>query len=219
MDDVRHLHILAKENQQEVRSSGVESGYDCRQLRAEPQVKGLKVTKLIFLPQNTTSYTQPMDQGIIKNLKNFYRNQVIVKQLDAAEKIEELSVTVLDAMRMLKQSWSMVTTRTIANCYRHGGFTTTIITEEEDPDDDLPLVTFACVNNINMEGYVNVDHDFLTCSELTDTDITDDLILARNSTKSLETEYNSNNHEPVLPPTTKQALDVYDLYFDPFSRL
>ena len=102
---------------------------------AHPQVKGLKATELIFLPPKTTSHTQPMDQGIIKNLKNFYRNQVIVKQLDAAEKNEELAVTVLDAMRMLEQSWSMVTARTIANCYRHGGFTTTVILKK------IPMMT------------------------------------------------------------------------------
>lgn len=42
-----------------------------------------------------------MDQGIIKNLKDFYRNQVIMKQLYAAEGQTEFMPNVLDAMRML----------------------------------------------------------------------------------------------------------------------
>jgi hypothetical protein len=34
---------------------------------AHPHVKGLKSMKLVFLPPNTTSVTQPMDQGVIRN--------------------------------------------------------------------------------------------------------------------------------------------------------
>jgi hypothetical protein len=60
---------------------------------AHPNVKGLKATKLIFLPPNTTSHTQPMDQGIIKNLKSHYRKQVILRQLQAAEQKEELKLS------------------------------------------------------------------------------------------------------------------------------
>ncbi|XP_063436430.1 tigger transposable element-derived protein 4-like [Mytilus trossulus] len=38
-----------------------------------PHVPGLKSIKLVFLPPNTTSVTQPMDQGVIRNLKLHYR--------------------------------------------------------------------------------------------------------------------------------------------------
>ena len=34
---------------------------------AHPHVKGLKSVKLVFLPPNTTSVIQPMDQGVIRN--------------------------------------------------------------------------------------------------------------------------------------------------------
>ena len=40
---------------------------------AHPQIPGLQSVELVFLPPNTTSKTQPMDQGIIQNLKVHYR--------------------------------------------------------------------------------------------------------------------------------------------------
>ena len=36
----------------------------------------LSHTKLVFLPKNTTSKTQPLDQGIIKTLKTLYHKRV-----------------------------------------------------------------------------------------------------------------------------------------------
>ena len=37
--------------------------------------------KLVFLPPNTTSHTQPMDQGIIANFKRHYRFHYTMKFL------------------------------------------------------------------------------------------------------------------------------------------
>ena len=187
---------------------------------AHPRVDSLRATELIFLPPNTTSHTQPMDQGIIKNLKSFYRNQVIMKQLAAAEKKEEFNPNVLDAMRMLKQSWSMVTARTISNCYRHCGFSDEDPDDDiplarfEDPDDDIPLARFARANSIDMEPYVDVDRDLLTCGDLTDEDIIDDLMMARNTLEAADAEADdgSDDDEPApAPPTVTQALEACDL--------
>ena len=41
--------------------------------RAHLHVENLKWVELIFLLPNTTSHTQPMDQGIIRALKAKYR--------------------------------------------------------------------------------------------------------------------------------------------------
>ncbi|XP_041357847.1 tigger transposable element-derived protein 6-like [Gigantopelta aegis] len=51
----------------------------------------LKNLKLIFLPLNTTSCIQPCDQGIIHNLKYFYRQQIvnrIVTEIDSGQDIQ-----------------------------------------------------------------------------------------------------------------------------------
>ena len=36
---------------------------------AHPNTEGFKAVELVFLPPNTTSKTQPMDQGVIRSLK------------------------------------------------------------------------------------------------------------------------------------------------------
>ena len=42
----------------------------------------LRVTKLVFLPPNTTSRFQPMDAGIIASFKAHYRKLVTQYQID-----------------------------------------------------------------------------------------------------------------------------------------
>ena len=44
---------------------------------AHPTVADLSNVKLIFLPPNTTSVSQPMDQGVIKCLRAFYRGRLV----------------------------------------------------------------------------------------------------------------------------------------------
>ena len=43
---------------------------------AHPRIDNLQAVELIFLPPNTTSKTQPMDQGVIRSLKAHYRAKV-----------------------------------------------------------------------------------------------------------------------------------------------
>ena len=53
---------------------------------AHPHVGNLKWVELIFLPPNTTSHTQPMDQGIIRAKKAKYRSLAVRKLTLALEK-------------------------------------------------------------------------------------------------------------------------------------
>ena len=52
---------------------------------AHPTIADLSNVKLIFLPPNTTSVSHPMDQGVIKCLKAFYRRRLfnlMIKRLE-----------------------------------------------------------------------------------------------------------------------------------------
>ena len=53
---------------------------------AHPYVEQLNSIELKFLPPNTTSHAQPMDQGIIRALKAKYRSLVVRKRIAALEK-------------------------------------------------------------------------------------------------------------------------------------
>ena len=70
-----------------------------------PHVESLKWIELIFLPPNTTSHTQPMDQGIIRGWKGKYRSLAVRKLILASEKKEPIrKFTILSVMYMLKKS-------------------------------------------------------------------------------------------------------------------
>ena len=92
--------------------------------------------KLYFLPPNTTALVQPMDQGIIKNLKGHYRKELcsrILQTIDTqitsqsdleAQSMEKhaRSISLLDAIHMVAEAWTSVKPTTIYNCYAKCGF-------------------------------------------------------------------------------------------------
>lgn len=84
----------------------------------------LKSINLQFFPPNATSVVQPLDLGIIKNLKHFYRGALVQRMLhDIEHRKQQSDVTLLDAIQMLAKAWSEdVKPVTIRNCFRKGGF-------------------------------------------------------------------------------------------------
>ena len=83
-----------------------------------------------FLPPNTTSITQPMDAGIIKNLKHHYRRFLIRKRLLAVDFEKKFKLDLLQALDWLKMSWDNVTPTTIKHCFQHVGFKDVPVTED-----------------------------------------------------------------------------------------
>ena len=109
---------------------------------AHPIVDGLKGIELVFLPPNTTSKTQPMDQGVIRSLKANYRRKIIkrlIRAVDMKKKLQQTSI--LDAMQLLQSAWSEVSELTIKNCFRKSGISEKsveqTINEEDDPFKDI----------------------------------------------------------------------------------
>ena len=69
---------------------------------AHPTINYLKSIKLIFLPPNTTSKLQPIDQGVIRSLKAYYKALALQRVVLAINKGKNLSVfSILDVMKML----------------------------------------------------------------------------------------------------------------------
>ena len=85
---------------------------------AHPTIADLSNVKLIFLPSNTASVSQPMDQGVIKCLKAFYRRRLINLMIKPLEQGQDLpKISIVRALQLLVASWNDVTKTTIVNCF------------------------------------------------------------------------------------------------------
>lgn len=88
-------------------------------LAKEPNVE------VMFLPPNTTSLLQPMDQGIIATFKSYYTRRSFSHILQALEKDPALSVkdcwsryNILTAVETIGASWEEVQGSTLNACWR-----------------------------------------------------------------------------------------------------
>ena len=105
---------------------------------AHPHVEQLNSIELIFLPPNTTSHTQPMDQGIIRALKAKYRSLAVRKLIAALEKKNPVpTISILSAMTMLEKAWNAVSNKTFTNCFKKAGISEKdvekVLNDEDDP--------------------------------------------------------------------------------------
>ena len=106
---------------------------------AHPHVEHLASIELIFLPPNTTSHTQPMDQGVIRTLKAKYRSLAVRKLIAALEKKNPVpTISILSAMVMLEKVWNAVSNKAFSNCFKKAGISEKeverVLNHENDPN-------------------------------------------------------------------------------------
>jgi hypothetical protein len=145
--------------------------------------KKLKNIRLEYFPPNMTSVLQPMDLGIIKNLKHHYRKTLVKKRLQDLENNNSSSfssITLLDAINMIAEAWQNdVKETTIKNCFDKAGFSVALhqtdqrfeITEIEDEDEDESFDQFSSTGFSSLNEYVSFDDDLANCAMMTDDDI------------------------------------------------
>ncbi|UYV69742.1 K02A2.6-like [Cordylochernes scorpioides] len=125
-----------------------------------------------------TSVIQPMDKGVIKNLKHFYRRFLVENILTGDSEALKIKLDVLQASRLCKKAWDQVTSETIKHCFKKAGF----VKKEEDEEnaDDIIAETMPSVDGwedvisnptISYDDFLNVDDDVAVCGEITDADI------------------------------------------------
>ena len=105
---------------------------------AHPHVEQLNSFELIFLPPNTTSHTQPMDQGIIRALKVKYPSLAVRKLIAALEKKNPVpTISILCSMTMLEKVWNAISNKTFTNCFKKAGISEKevekVLNDEDDP--------------------------------------------------------------------------------------
>lgn len=91
------------------------------EIAALPVELRLRNTEIIWLPPNSTSKAQPLDQGIIAAFKAIYRRhwlRYMSEELDH-ERDPHKTVNILKSIRWIIRAWDEVTPQTIANCWQH----------------------------------------------------------------------------------------------------
>ncbi|GFT30587.1 tigger transposable element-derived protein 6 [Trichonephila clavipes] len=89
--------------------------------------------KLPFSPPNSTSKLQPLDQGIIHNLKTFNRREVVKSVLDNLENQQNVTtISILTTLIMIDKAWRAVTPLTIHSCFKKKGFPSPNLVDVDD---------------------------------------------------------------------------------------
>ncbi|XP_050334999.1 tigger transposable element-derived protein 6-like [Bactrocera neohumeralis] len=152
----------------------------------------LKNIQLAYFSPNMTSLLQPMDQGIIYNMKQHYRKRNltnILAQLDGGTSV--FTIDLLHAIRNLSSVWDVyVKPETIPNCFRKAEFSKDAMQNpsEQWDEEDLSIAdlvalqsSFKKVTNIeaSFEDYVNVDIDVPISENPSEEDILSSVLESR----------------------------------------
>ncbi|PSN51787.1 hypothetical protein C0J52_10887 [Blattella germanica] len=121
----------------------------------------------------------------------------------------------MDAMRCIAKAWNRVTAKTIQNCFRHAGISSTeernaAETEDmfDDCEDNLPLSTF--LRNINSEipsdcdydMYAIIDDDLITTEVQTEDKIVSEVKNKGHSDHEEEEEQDDKEEKNKVPVPT-----------------
>jgi len=132
--------------------------------------------KVQFLPPNTTSVLQPLDQGIINNFKIFYRKEMVKKIVSAINDTNQIVINIWDAIRLCDKAWRHVKKETIVNCFTKSGFRTSTENIPDEPSDDNNDEWDQLNLNETFTSYVKVDENLEICGEWTENDIISDIL-------------------------------------------
>ena len=183
---------------------------------AHPNIN-LENIELIFLPPNVTPLIQPLDQDVIRNLKQFYRRMIVIKLLSMIESSEnELSAVelsrkldLLSSIRLIKEAWELVTPNTIFNCFRKARFGTEMVKNLQETAINAVLGNGVAFD-FDFEEFVRVDDEIECIEPINENEITSNIIenIKNNANNDASDENNiaevPSTHENV---TYKQALE------------
>jgi hypothetical protein len=179
---------------------------------------------LKYLPPNSTSKTQLLDQGII-SFKSKYRKHFIKHLLSNFDKIDTTkefikSINLSHAINWVVSSWDEVTESTIINCYKSSGLKFNIESNNESENDDIQE-TDDLISKLKetyseelMSGseFVAFDNDYNTESDNWKEDLLEKANEIFNSNNSDNTEIISSDEECdiISIPTPEEALTMLE---------
>ncbi|XP_070380716.1 tigger transposable element-derived protein 6-like [Dermacentor albipictus] len=78
--------------------------------------------KLLFLPPKKTVLAHPLNQGIIRSVKQIYWKNLLHRMLLAMYSNKTYSIDLLGAIHLLTHSWMQVLPATVQNCLARAKF-------------------------------------------------------------------------------------------------
>ncbi|XP_064459053.1 tigger transposable element-derived protein 6-like [Ornithodoros turicata] len=171
-----------------------------------------------FLPPNTTSRLQPLDQGIIKAFKVGYRRRLLQRLLINLRMGMDLKIDLLGAIQMMAGAWNDVKRETVANCFRKAGFVAVAdeacadALDDDDfeyaLDDELRKVAEfpeAVPTDLTAHDFVSADDNVHVVAEMTDADIIVDVAGDDGDSSGDEGSLGGVNSDDVMPTATEIA--------------
>lgn len=184
---------------------------------SHPQIT-LNNIKLVFFPPNMTSHCQPLDQGIIKAFKCYYRKYIVRRLLSTIDNLQntdelEKSINIVNALIWISTAWKNVKEQIINNCFTKAGFGLNKsehnkdLNEEYDSEDEIPLSEFILENTeISFTEYVEIDRDLSTeSSEVSIEKCTQEFL---EECKSDASDNESDNEETIHT----EVIDIKDAH-------
>lgn len=189
---------------------------------AHPKIANLTAIRINFLPPNTTALTQPLDQGIIQNIKQKYRKLLLQNRLNALDNNYIYSPNLLDAITMVNRSWSQVNELTISHCFAKAHFCEIppIPEELDETISDLnnifeTLSVCTTLSVTSLQQYLLVDSLLETCGTHSDSEILAAASATFNDSyisSEEETETDTIMAEPPRPEQAREALSTLRSY-------
>ena len=96
--------------------------------------------QIVFLPPNTTSIIQPIDQGVISKTKKVFRHRMLTEIVTSSGNIQEFykKYDIKDCIHFLDEAWKCITPRNIRNSWNSIMKSAREGTSEEEDSTDPP---------------------------------------------------------------------------------
>ena len=182
---------------------------------AHPSVSDLTKVQLVFLPPNTNSVLQQMDQGVMRSLKTHCRGTVVRQLCRTLNKMKMLQkISILQAMKILVSSWEAVSAQTIVNYFRKVGVTpeaqNAAITDADDPFSNLKeslqqlhdIDPDMVPEGVTPESLNHVNEVITTAPMITD----DDILRSVTTNQQEQSDEDDDNDEEVEEAAPERPL-------------
>jgi hypothetical protein len=162
--------------------------------------------KIEFFPPNCASVLQPLDMGIIKNIKVNYRSKLmsnLLREYRKNKKVNTDFINLCDALCILDFAWNEVSGQTIYNCFNKCGFkngtiTTNIEITEESYIQEANEGLEEIIGVHEFEAFVDIDKDLDKTSIISSEIIAEQIKQKYNINQEMEIPSEREKNEPII---------------------